>query len=425
MPSDWQIRTLAECMSAIIDYRGKTPTKSASGIPLVTAKVIKDGWIQTPNEFIAPESYDTWMTRGLPEVGDVLLTTEAPIGEVAQVRDARVALAQRVILLRGQPDLLDNSFLKYLLQDDSIQHQLRARSTGTTVTGIKQSELRKLELQLPGLEEQRRIADALVSIDQRVHSLEESMRTLESIAHAIFKSWFVDFDPVRAKAEGREPEGMDAATAALFPKSFIANQTCEVPQGWHVGTLFELSLLNPESWTRKARPATLTYVDLANTKWGRVEATASHTAGDAPSRAQRVLKPGDTIIGTVRPGNGSYAYVQQTGLTGSTGFAALRPRTQIWSELVYLAATSKANIERLAHLADGAAYPAVRPEVVAATPIVVPPDAVASAFSIFISPLMMKMETNQQLAGTLAELRDTLLPRFISGKLRIPEPRSW
>ena len=137
MSFEWPELTLEECLDALIDYRGKTPTKTESGIPLVTAKVIKGGRIETPTEFIAPEEYDSWMRRGIPATGDVVLTTEAPLGEVAQLGSEKVALAQRVITLRGKKDFLDNTYLLYLFMTEEMQDQLKARATGTTVLGIK------------------------------------------------------------------------------------------------------------------------------------------------------------------------------------------------------------------------------------------------------------------------------------------------
>jgi type I restriction enzyme S subunit len=186
-----------------------------------------------------------------------------------------------------------------------------------------------------------------------------------------------------------------------------------------VGTLADLSTLNPEVWSKQTRPAEIKYVDLSSTKWGRIEAITEHAAADAPSRAQRVLRPGDTIVGTVRPGNGSYAFVSERGLTGSTGFAALRPSTPQYAQFVYLAATAAENVDALAHLADGGAYPAVRPEVVATTPIVRPDDEVLRRFSLASGPLLAKMAHNEREARTLAALRDTLLPRLITGQVRV------
>src|SRR6266850_1129377 len=152
MADEWTVRPLEECIAALIDYRGKTPQKVSFGIPLITAKVVKAGRIETPDEFISVDDYEPWMRRGIPEAGDVLITTEAPLGEVAQLGSERVALAQRLIAIRGKQGVLDNGFLKFLLQSADVQDQLRARASGTTVLGIKQSELRKVLLTLPTVE---------------------------------------------------------------------------------------------------------------------------------------------------------------------------------------------------------------------------------------------------------------------------------
>src|SRR5690606_39158567 len=157
-----------DCLDDLIDYRGKTPRKTNHGIPLITAKVVKSGRIETPDEFIAEEDYASWMTRGLPKIGDVVLTTEAPLGEVAQIKFLPVALAQRIVTLRGKPGLLDNCYLLYLLQSQEMQEKLVGRSSGTTVIGIKQSELRKIELALPPISEQRAIAHILGTLDDKI-----------------------------------------------------------------------------------------------------------------------------------------------------------------------------------------------------------------------------------------------------------------
>src|SRR3972149_2671533 len=168
MAGEWTSRPLEDCMSAWIDYRGKTPTKTPFGIPLITAKVVKDGRIETPNEFIAVNDYEPWMRRGIPKAGDVVITTEAPLGEVAQLGAERVALAQRLIALRGKSGVLDNGFLKFLMQSANVQDQLRARASGTTVLGIKQSELRKVMLTLPPIDEQRAIGDLLAQLEDKI-----------------------------------------------------------------------------------------------------------------------------------------------------------------------------------------------------------------------------------------------------------------
>jgi len=177
---------LEECLDAIIDYRGKSPTKTDAGIPLVTARVIKSGRILEPNEFIAEADFEAWMRRGLPEAGDVVFTTEAPLGEVAQLDNRKVALAQRVLVLRGKKDLIENTFLMTVMISDFVKNQIAKRATGSTVKGIRQKELRKILLPVPpiGLQDtysqvkarilmQRlRLADAVVSAEKLFSSIQ-------------------------------------------------------------------------------------------------------------------------------------------------------------------------------------------------------------------------------------------------------------
>jgi type I restriction enzyme S subunit len=146
----WEKSTIGAEMR-FIDYRGKTPAKTASGIRLITAKNVKMGHLQdTPMEFIAAKDYDKWMTRGIPRKGDVLFTTEAPLANVAQLdTDEKVAFAQRVIILQPNANRLNSSFLKYLLISQPVQERIRAKGTGATVQGIKASLLKLIEISFP------------------------------------------------------------------------------------------------------------------------------------------------------------------------------------------------------------------------------------------------------------------------------------
>ncbi len=181
----------------------------------------------------------------------------------------------------------------------------------------------------------------------------------------------------------------------------------------------DLSQLNSLSWTKKSKPDELWYVDLANTKHGVIEDINYYSWEDAPSRARRVLRVGDTIVGTVRPGNRSFSFIGQSDkqLTASTGFAVLTPNEDHLKEFIYLAATSDENIDRLAHLADGGAYPAVRPDVVPALDIVIPSDSLINRFSLLTKSLFEARNRNLESENTLKNVRDTLLPKLLSGEL--------
>ena len=185
---EWKTDRIENLIDALIDYRGKTPQKDNQGIPLITAKIVKNGRIDTPEEFLAHDDYDSWMRRGYPQIGDVVLTTEAPLGEVAQISYLPVALAQRIVTLRGKEGILDSTYLKYFLQSEIGQKRLSARETGTTVTGIKQSELRKVEITYPSFPTQRKIASILKSIDEKIELNNHINHNLEEQADGIVSS---------------------------------------------------------------------------------------------------------------------------------------------------------------------------------------------------------------------------------------------
>tara|TARA_B100000749_G_scaffold279037_1_gene270952 strand:+ start:6450 stop:7523 length:1074 start_codon:yes stop_codon:yes gene_type:complete len=302
---------------------------------------------------------------------------------------------------------------------------LLTQATGSTFPNVSSGMLSALPWPDLGEHDQRIAAHILGTLDDKIELNRRRNQTLEAMARALFKDWFVDFGPVRAKMEGREPY-LPADLWQLFPDRLDDEGK---PEGWRSATLASFASLNPESWTKKNAPDDIRYVDLSNTKQGNIEGTARMPWSEAPSRAQRILRPGDTIVGTVRPGNKSFALIGDDGMTGSTGFAVLRPLHKHSRDFVFLAATSPENIERLTHLADGAAYPAVRPDVVLASPVTVPPGEIVNdalrSFANAVSGWVDAVEKNKQESKTLAQLRDTLLPKLISGELRINDAEQF
>ena len=165
----FDVLTMEDALDALIDYRGKTPKKSDKGIMTLSAKSVKNNHIDYSQcYFISEEEYKRFMVRGFPQKGDILLTTEAPLGMVARLDRDDIAIAQRLLTLRGKKDVLDNDYLLYYLQSPLGQASLKARETGTTVTGIKQSEFRKIELKLPTYKIQRKISSILRAIDDKI-----------------------------------------------------------------------------------------------------------------------------------------------------------------------------------------------------------------------------------------------------------------
>jgi type I restriction enzyme S subunit len=337
--------------------------------------------------------------------------------------DVPTVFESHLIRCRLSPKRSNPLFYFYFFRSPDGRRVIEAIvEQGAGASGIRGSDLVNVQVPNPPKQIQDEVAGLLGSIDDRITLLRETNTTLEAIAQALFKSWFLDFDPVHAKMQGRAPEGMDQATAALFPDSFVESELGDIPKGWRVGTLSTLAHLNPESWSAKQHPERIHYIDLANTKAGQIDDINEYSFDDAPSRARRVLRSGDVIVGTVRPANRSFARIATDvqGLTGSTGFAVLRACENFDQALVYIAATSDDAIDRLGHLADGGAYPAVRPEVVSNTPLIVAPELIRKTFGEVANALFAIVGANQDQTRVLAALRDTLLPRLISGQFCIP-----
>lgn len=424
MSSEWV--SFTDLLSAIVDNRGRTCPVGDAGLPLIATNCIDSNTLFPRYEttrFVSDETYKTWF-RGHPKPGDILFVCKGSPGRTNWVPDpVDFCIAQDMVAVRADPKKIYPKYLFAALRSSVVQSQIDNMHVGTMIPHFKKGDFGKLKIPVPRSEAQRVIGDFYFTVSERITLLRETNATLEAIAQSLFKSWFVDFDPVRAKAEGHQPEGIDATTAALFPDSFEESELGLVPKGWACGALSDLADLNPESWTARTRPETVAYVDLANAKENVIAEITDYRFDDAPSRARRVLRDGDTIVGTVRPGNRSFAFIANAAenLTGSTGFAVLRPKSIESTEFVYLAATLDANIEYLTHVADGGAYPAVRPDVVAGLFTVVPPAHILLAFHEIAKLLFARLAENHVQAQTLTQLRDTLLPRLISGQLRLPE----
>jgi type I restriction enzyme S subunit len=422
-PDGWKWTRLDDICDGVFDCPHSTPNLTTSGPYVARSQDIRSGVFRAAGAaHVSEETYALRISRAEPRPGDLLYSREGTyFGIAAEVpRGLRICLGQRMVLLRPKPSIAAARFVRFWLNSPAVASHVHGFRDGSVAERLNLPTIRALPVLLPPLAEQSAIAQILGTLDDKIELNRRMSETLEAMARALFKSWFVDFDPVRAKMKGRDSD-LPKPLAALFPSRLVDSELGEIPEGWQARTLAIVSELNPETWTKTSRPAEIEYVDLANTKWGRIDAVTRYASADAPSRAQRVLRPGDTIVGTVRPGNGSYALISQVGLTASTGFAVLRPASPDCTTFVYLAATSSENLEALAHLADGGAYPAVRPELVAATPSVLPNNAVLTAFSRATDPLFATVAHKERESLTLAALRDALLPRLTSGELRLKD----
>ena len=359
------------------------------------------------------------------DTGDILFSNiRTYFKKVWQAKFAGTCSPDVLVMRPKYKEQLDGKYLYHICRWNAFTDFSVRTSKGVKMPRGDKDALSTFLFPLPEIVEQYAISGVINSIDERIDHNIELAGNLEAIIRRLFKSWFVDFSPVRAKAAGENPPGLADDIAALFPDRFVDSEFGAIPEGWRRETLASVARLNPEAWTTQNHPDEIHYLDLSNVKNGIIEAPTKYSWEAAPSRARRMLQKGDTIIGTVRPGNCSFALIDQAGLTGSTGFAVLRPASDIYREFMYLAATSDDAIDRLAHLADGAAYPAVRPEIVLATETIFPGQEVMTAFSSVTKGMIDRASVCKQEANVLAGIRDQLILRLVSGKLRVADAES-
>ena len=397
---------LIEVLDALIDYRGKTPKKTTSGVPLITAKIIKKGRIESPTEFISVDDYDSWMVRGFPKVGDVVLTTEAPLGEVAQLDNANIALAQRVVTLRGKTGVLDNTYLKYYFLSNVGQQRLKARETGTTVTGIKQSELREVTIDVPPYAVQVEIAYILKSIDDKIEVNRRINDNLEQQAQALFKSWFVDFEPFK-------------------DQPFVESELGMIPQGWRVGTLEEIGDVIGGSTPSKAKPeyytedgiAWLTPKDLSvsNAKFtdrGEIDITQ-----EGYNSCSTKLMPKGTVLFSSRAPIG-YITIAKNDICTNQGFKSVVPS---YAGTAFIYCYLKAATPNIENKATGSTFKEASGSLMKSLQLVIAPKDIMDSFEERMKPIFAEQECVEDESRRLAELRDTLLPRLMSGEISVNE----
>ena len=193
---NWEVCSL-ESNIKLIDYRGRTPVKTESGVRLITAKNVKLGFLQIePQEFIAENNYESWMSRGIPNFGDVIFTTEAPLANVAQINTMeKLAFAQRIIVMQPKQTKLNQTFLKYMLLSNPIRNKILGKGTGATVLGIKSSLLKKIEIYFPkSIQEQQIIVQKLDALSAETKKLEaiyqQKVNDLEELKKSVLQKAF-------------------------------------------------------------------------------------------------------------------------------------------------------------------------------------------------------------------------------------------
>lgn len=285
VPAEWEMENIESILDKVIDYRGKSPPKSDAGVPLITAKNIRKGYInEEPREYIPIEQFEEWMSKGLPENGDIFITTEAPLGNVARVPEYLFAIGQRVLTLRAKKGILSSEFLLHVMQGQEFRDQLDLQSTGSTVAGIKQSTFRLIPLVLPPLPEQKKIAAILTSVDEVIEKTQAQIDKLKNLKTGMMQELLT------------RGVGVDGKPHTEFKDSPVGR----IPKAWEVVKLDEVAVIQ----TGAAKSSKLTgdlvelpYLRVANVQDGYLDLSEIKTIKVPKSKSERfLLRENDVLV---------------------------------------------------------------------------------------------------------------------------------
>lgn len=386
-----------------IDYRGKTPKKTTSGIPLVTAQIIKNGFIQEPQEFISQEIYNAHMRRGIPKKGDVVLTTEAPLGEVAQIRtDERLAFAQRVIILQADEKILHNAYLLYALKYKPFKDRILGKASGTTVFGIRASELKEVELEVPSLETQKKIAVVLSVLDDKIALNKKINTTLEDMVKTLYDYWFVQFDFPDENGKPYKTSG-----GKMIYSSELGR---DIPTDWEVKKLADMANIFD---SRR--------IPLSNSERASMKGDIPYYgATGIVDYVNKSIFDGVYLLvaedGSVETNSGNLVLQYIWGKSWVNNHAHILQGIENCStEYLYLALQKI----KTKQLMTGSIQKKITQDKLLGTKLICPIDkSILRMFQKIISPVFTEYKLRTDASRRLAELRDWLLPMLMNGQIK-------
>jgi type I restriction enzyme S subunit len=416
MRSEWRIRALSDVLEEVIDYRGKTPKKMGgdwtnTGYRVFSAKHIKTGRTVKEAEIrtVSQEVYDKWMQIEV-ERGDIILTSEAPFGEALYWdSDEKIVLGQRLYGLRADSAVINSKFLYYTVIGHHFQQQLSARSTGTTVRGLRQPDLLKCTVPVPSLATQTAIADTLSCLDAKIEMNNKINENLEAQAQAIFKSWFVDFEPFQ---DGE----------------FVESELGLIPEGWEVCRLEDFMFFQEgpgiRHWQFVEKDGT-PFINIRCIQGQDLDLKTANMVSreEANGRYSHFLVKEWDILMSTSGTLGRYAIVRKDHLPLCMNTSVIRffPKHDFEHySYTYGYITSWEFSTHLVEKGSGSVQLNFGPTHLKQISLVKPSEEVLRSYHELVFPMIKKTVQLRHQNSMLAALRDTLLPKLMSGEIEVP-----
>ena len=383
----------------VIDSLHKTPKYSDIGKPMVRCTDVKYGELNHTNTFqVSDEVFAEFSKRYTPEVNDIIITRVGSYGITAQVKDINFCLGQNTSAIK--PKNINPDYLYLVLNSKIVKDQIEFSVVGSTQKTLSLKAINNLDIPRFGDEIENQIAFIGASLDDKIINNTQTNQTLEEMAQTIFKSWFVDFDPVKAKMNGEQPEGMDAATASLFPEKLVESELGLIPEGWEVGELSKLFEL-------------LRGFDLPKSKRQDGEYPVYAAGGFHGTHSEYKMEPPGIITGRSGVIGNVYLSLDKYWPLNTTLY--VREFRICGPYYAY----HLLRLLDLKSLNSGSAVPSLNRNFVHSTNVCHPDSNVLAKFEEIITPLFEKMVANNEQNKSISELRDTLLPKLFSGEIEL------
>ena len=429
-PSTWDVwpsMSLREAGVSLIDCEHRTPPASEYGYSYIGIPQVKHGRIDPDGaRCIAEEHYREWTRRAKPQPFDIVLSRRCNPGETGFVSPGFVefALGQNLVLLRSDGKKVFKPFLRWLVRSPRWWAEVsKFINVGAVFDSLKCADIPGFQLPIPTRSEQRAIAHILGTLDDKIELNRRMNETLEAMARALFKSWFVDLDPVRAKMEGRDT-GLPRDITDLFPDRLVDSEMGEIPEGWQVSEIGKEvnaaggstpSTKEPSYWHRGHR-YWATPKDLAKL-WSPVLLETSRKITDAGlQRISSGTLPVGTVLLSSRAPIG-YLAIAEVPTAVNQGFIAMKCKQRLPN--LYVLFWCYENLGYIRGIAGGSTFAEISKKAFRTVPVLVPSERILGMYDHLSRPSYNRLVANMREDATLSALRDTLLPKLISGKIRV------
>ena len=381
---------MEDALAAIIDYRGKTPQKSESGVPTLSAKSVKNNYINYAECYhISKAEYKRFMVRGFPQKGDILLTTEAPMGMVARLDRENIAIAQRLLTLRGKEGILDNDYLLYLLQSPYGQGLLKAKETGTTVTGIKQSEFRRIVIKLPDFAVQKKVSSVLNAIDSKISCNTKINDNLQQQLFSLYEKI--------------------AMTSPCSKEDTLSN-LCDFQEGY-----VNPAQTHPEFFDGEVK--WLRAVDINESFITETSRTLTRAGFESAKKSALLFKPNTIAIS--KSGTIGRLGIVADYMCGNRAVINIAPHNSNMLAFIYCFLKSKQR--EFPNMAVGSVQKNLYVSLLEPLSVSMPDDESLTTFNAVGASILDMIHNNCVENTKLANLRDTILPKMMSGEIDVSD----